>query len=519
MNSKHLVERTLDLRSILLDLVDDKLIKREDANMLMGATRTREQAALHPLTYIATNRFENQKKPGKSLDEITLADWMAQKARMTLFHIDPMKVPVAESTAVMSYAFAKRHGLLCVNVTADVVTIAVTEPFMSDWVGQLQQIVRKEIKKVFALPSDVERFRVEFYSLAHSISGAEAGKNRPASGVTNFEQLLELGTLKEPEANDQHIVNIVDWLLQYAFDQRASDIHLEPRREMGRMRFRIDGVLHNVYELPAHIGGAVPIARPKGELLTVLSVTYPKTRLSEMVLGDTQMELLHRVLHEYRQQSKLREHGLAARRKLLLAGPAGCGKTMTSKALAGELKLPHFAVQLHGLITKFMGETAAKLHAVFEAMKETRGVYLFDEFDAIGGERASKNDVGEIRRVLNSFLQFLEQDESDSLIIAATNNVQILDNALFRRFDDVIVYERPDSAAVRELVSNRLAPFKVPALDWSQIETHADGLSHAEISQACDDAAKEAVLADRQAVDPQVLYRALDSKQQRRKKR
>jgi SpoVK/Ycf46/Vps4 family AAA+-type ATPase len=266
----------------------------------------------------------------------------------------------------------------------------------------------------------------------------------------------------------------------------------------------------------AHIGGAVPIARPRGELLSVLSVSYPKTRLSEMVLGDIQRELLDRVLHEYRQQAKLREHGLTARRKLLLAGPPGCGKTMTSKALAGELKMPHFAVQLHALITKFMGETAAKLHAVFEAMKETRGVYLFDEFDAIGGERASKNDVGEIRRVLNSFLQFLEQDDSDSLIVSATNNVQILDDALFRRFDDVIVYERPDPTAIRQLVSNRLALFTVPKFNWREIESYAEGLSHAEICQACDDAAKDAVLADRRCIDEQVLYRALQGKQQRR---
>lgn len=265
----------------------------------------------------------------------------------------------------------------------------------------------------------------------------------------------------------------------------------------------------------ARIGGAVPIARPQGELLTVLSVTYPKTRLSEMVLGDSQQELLHRVLHEYRQQSKLREHGLAARRKLLLAGPPGCGKTMTSKALAGELKLPHFAVQLHALITKYMGETAAKLYAVFEAMQETRGVYLFDEFDAIGGERGSKNDVGEIRRVLNSFLQFLEQDESDSLVVAATNNVQILDNALFRRFDDVVVYERPNADAIKQLVVNRLAPLTVPVFDWAKVEPLAKELSHAEICQACDDAAKEAVLADRPAIDEEVLYRALRAKQRR----
>jgi len=152
------------------------------------------------------------------------------------------------------------------------------------------------------------------------------------------------------------------------------------------------------------IGGAVPIARPTGELASLLSASYPQTRLSEMVLSRETGTALHRVLHEYRSQSRLREHGYSARRKLLLVGPPGCGKTMTASALAGELKFPLFSVQLHGLITKFMGETAAKLHLIFDAMTETQGVYFFDEFDAIGTDRGAKNDVGEIRRVLNSFL-------------------------------------------------------------------------------------------------------------------
>ena len=159
------------------------------------------------------------------------------------------------------------------------------------------------------------------------------------------------------------------------------------------------------------IGGAVPIARPKGELAGLLAVTYPNTRLSEMVLGTVTSNALDRVVHEYRSQEKLRSHNLTARRKLLLVGPPGCGKTMTASALAGELKLPLFSVQLHGLITKYMGETAVKLHLLFDAMNETRGIYFFDEFDAIGADRGTKNDVGEIRRILNSFLQFLEQKQ------------------------------------------------------------------------------------------------------------
>ena len=149
------------------------------------------------------------------------------------------------------------------------------------------------------------------------------------------------------------------------------------------------------------IGGAVPITRPTGELAGLLAVSYPKTRLAEMVLEDETRVALTRVVYEFHHQEKLRSHGLSARRKLLLVGPPGCGKTMTAAALAGELQLPLLSVQLHGLITKFMGETAAKLHLVFQTMLQTRGVYFFDEFDAIGADRGAGNDIGEARRILN----------------------------------------------------------------------------------------------------------------------
>lgn len=262
----------------------------------------------------------------------------------------------------------------------------------------------------------------------------------------------------------------------------------------------------------SRIGGVVPIARPSGDLATVLSVRYPKTRFSEMVLTQPQRESLDRILTEYRQQARLQEFALSARRKILLIGPPGCGKTMTSHALAGELKLPHFSVQLHALITKFMGETAAKLHAVFEAMKETRGVYLFDEFDAIGGDRGARNDVGEIRRVLNSFLQFLEEDDSDALVVAAMNNVAMLDDALFRRFDDIITYQKPDKEATKRLIENRLAAFDITDFDWLGVIEGAEGLSHADICRACEDAAKEAVLGERRTIRSHVLERSLLSR-------
>lgn len=257
------------------------------------------------------------------------------------------------------------------------------------------------------------------------------------------------------------------------------------------------------------LGKAVPIARPTGELAGLLVVTYPKTRMSEMVLSNETRAQLDRVIREYHHLGKLQAHGLSARRKLLLIGPPGCGKTMTASALAGELKLPLFSVQLHGLITRFMGETAAKLHLIFDAMTQTRGVYFFDEFDALGADRSMQNDVGEIRRVLNSFLQFLEQDDSDSLIIAATNYMAMLDPALFRRFDDVIRYERPGDEQICALIRNRLQRYLVKRPGWHTIRQAAVGLSHAEIARACDDAVKDCILGDTPNISAATLIAVL----------
>lgn len=253
----------------------------------------------------------------------------------------------------------------------------------------------------------------------------------------------------------------------------------------------------------------VPIARPLGELADLIHASYPKTRLVDMILAVPGRQSLARVLTEYRQQDKLRLHGMSARRKLLMVGPPGSGKTMTAAALAGELKLPLLGVRLDGLITKFMGETAAKLRQVFDAMMTTRGVYLFDEFDAIGGDRGRRNDVGEMRRVLNSFLQFLEADDSDSLILAATNHQEILDPALFRRFDDVIHYGLPTDEQVEQLIQNRLNAFDLRGVNWEKVRSAAAGLSCAEVTRASIDAAKSAVLRDDSKITTQELLGTL----------
>ena len=253
----------------------------------------------------------------------------------------------------------------------------------------------------------------------------------------------------------------------------------------------------------------VPLAQPKGELANLVSVAYSDTRLSSMVLPAELEERLKRVLTEQRQQHRLRNHGLAARRKLLLLGPPGSGKTMTAAALAGELRVPLFTVVFDSLISKFMGETASKLRIVFDAMVGTRGVYFFDEFDAIGARRAERNDVGEIRRVLNSFLQLLEKDDSDGLIIAATNHPELLDPALFRRFDDVIKYALPDHTIVMRVLKTRLASFDIQKIDWESVVTAAEGMSQSELARAADDAAKRAVLTERNTISQEDLSVAI----------
>ncbi len=244
----------------------------------------------------------------------------------------------------------------------------------------------------------------------------------------------------------------------------------------------------------------VPLAQPKGELANLVSVSYSDTRLSSMVLPAELEERLKRVLMEQRQQHRLRNHGLVPRRKLLLLGPPGSGKTLTADALAGELKVPLFTVVFDSLISKFMGETASKLRIVFDAMVTTRGIYFFDEFDAIGSKRGERNDVGEIRRVLNSFLQLLEKDDSDGLIIAATNHPELLDPALFRRFDDVIHYSLPDDTVAVRILKNRLSAFDIKQIDWDEVARVAVGMSQSELARAADEAAKRAVLTERNAI-------------------
>lgn len=258
---------------------------------------------------------------------------------------------------------------------------------------------------------------------------------------------------------------------------------------------------------------ATPISRPRGELAGLLTVTYPKARLGEMVLDEVLSGQLKRIIREQRHASHILSHGLSPRRKLLLMGPPGTGKTMTASVLAGELGLPLFQVRLDGLITKYMGETAAKLRQVFDATNRTRGVYFFDEFDAIGSQRGLANDVGEVRRILNSFLQMIEQDDSHSLIVAATNHPEILDHALFRRFDDVLHYELPDEGHIASVLKSRLGKMAAKGVSWKRLASESVGLSYAEVARASDEVLKEALIEGSPEVTEEDIRRTLDERQ------
>lgn len=244
----------------------------------------------------------------------------------------------------------------------------------------------------------------------------------------------------------------------------------------------------------------MPLAQPRGELGELLTVRYPQEHLAQMVVSAEVEQKLQRVLKEQRQHERLSGHGLLPRRKLLLVGPPGTGKTLTASVLATELRLPLFVARFDSLITKFMGESASKLRLVFDALKSTRGVYLFDEFDSLGLQRGSQHDVAEMRRTLNMFLQLIEQDSSDSLIVAATNHGASLDVALFRRFDDVIRYSAPDDAQIELLLRNSLAMLAPAGMDYAQLARRGLGLPHSDIVRACEDAMKDAVLELRDEV-------------------
>ncbi|WP_426119689.1 GspE/PulE family protein [Pseudomonas sp. DSP3-2-2] len=349
-------DRWLDLNDLLRDLVAQGFIDQSSAEDALTLRRTAANIQLHPLEFIAAQQLDDLKRPGRKLDLETLSVWLAQQSGQPYMRIDPLKINVAAVTPLMSYAFAQRHKILAVAVDRDSVTIASAQPYVNAWEADLAHVLKLPIKRVVANPVDIQRVAVEFFRLAKSVSGATA-VDQKISNMGNFEQLLKLGASdQEPDANDAHIVNIVDWLFQYAFQQRASDIHIEPRREQGTVRFRIDGVLHNVYQFPAQVtmaivsrlkslgrmnvaekrkpqDGRVKTTTPDGGEVELRLSTLPTAFGEKMVMRIFDPEVLLKDFDQlgFSSDDLRRWEGMTRQPNgiILVTGPTGSGKTTT----------------------------------------------------------------------------------------------------------------------------------------------------------------------------------------------
>ena len=256
----------------------------------------------------------------------------------------------------------------------------------------------------------------------------------------------------------------------------------------------------------------IPLASPRGELAGLVRASYPETGLPDLVLSPDLTRRIKGIVREHKERHLLEARELSPRRKFLFSGPPGTGKGMTAAAIAGELGLPLFTILLDGVITKFMGETASKLRLIFDSMSASRGVYFFDEVDALASRRDSENDVGEARRMLNSFLQFLEDDKSGSVIVAATNHKTLLDPAIFRRFHAAFSYTRPNAAEAQRVLCNHLTQFDIKNVHWTRLMTEIDGLSQADLVAVADDASRDAVLDHDGQMSTEILSQAINDR-------
>ncbi|MCP9340138.1 GspE/PulE family protein [Stutzerimonas xanthomarina] len=364
-------DRFLDLNDLLRDLVAQGRLLQETAEQCMTLRRSAANSQQHPLEFLGAQQLDDLARPGKKLDLETLTVWLAEQAGQPYLRIDPLKINVAAVTPLMSYAFAQRHKILAVAVDSSAVTIASSQPFVKSWEANLTHVLQRPIKRVVANPVDLQRFTVEFYRLAKSVSGATA-TDQKVSGTGNFEQLLNLGASdQEPDANDSHIINIVDWLFQYAFDQRASDIHIEPRREQGSVRFRIDGVLHNVYQFPPQVAmavvsrlktlgrmnvaekrkpqdGRVKTKTPDGGEVELRLSTLPTAFGEKMVMRIFDPEVLLKGFDQlgFSAEDLRRWQTMTGQPNgiILVTGPTGSGKTTTLYTTLKQLATPEVNV-------------------------------------------------------------------------------------------------------------------------------------------------------------------------------
>jgi SpoVK/Ycf46/Vps4 family AAA+-type ATPase len=253
----------------------------------------------------------------------------------------------------------------------------------------------------------------------------------------------------------------------------------------------------------------VHLAQPQGEAAELLEQVQDNRRVTDLILSKPLKDRIMRILEEQHNLSRLKEFGLRPRQRLLFTGPPGCGKTMTAAALATDLGLPLFVTRLDGILTRYLGDSLSKLRLIFDAVNHSRAVYLFDEFDSIGYTRDFSNDVGEMRRLLNTFLTFIEKLSSNSLVIAATNHGERLDKALYRRFDDLIEFGLPEDGQVWQTIETRLSGFDTSSLHRQKLVSAAKDLSYAEITRACEEAVKEMLIRRKELINTEMLLRAL----------
>ncbi|MCX8146767.1 MAG: GspE/PulE family protein [Azovibrio sp.] len=364
-------EHRLTLQEVIDALIAAGMVPREEA-LRFRQERRYYRGQTHPLVVIAEQRWKSPEPPHRLLDLNALTEWLAQWAGLPYYHIDPLKVNLSAVTEVMSSAYATRFRILPVEVRASEVVIATAEPFLRSWEAELKPILNKEIRLVVANPEDIARYQVEFYSMAKSIKGALKRGDIASTGIANFEQLVEMGKAKANiDANDQHVVLIVDWLWQYAFEQRASDIHIEPRRDMGVVRFRIDGVLHQVYQIPMPVlnamtsrikilgrmdvvekrrpqDGRIKTRQPNGEEVELRLSTLPTAFGEKLVMRIFDPEVLVRDLAElgFSPEDAERWQGMTAKPNgiLLVTGPTGSGKTTTLYSTLKQLATPEVNV-------------------------------------------------------------------------------------------------------------------------------------------------------------------------------
>ena len=360
-------DRWLDFNQLLRDLTAQGVIGQAAAEQALSARRCAANQQMHPLELLASQHLADALHGGQPLDLERLTQWLAQQAGQPYVRIDPLKIHVARITPLMSYAFAQRHAILALAIDREAVTVASAQPYVRSWEADLSHVLQLPIRRVVANPLEIRRFCVEFYRLAKSVIGASHG-DQPLPPQGNFEQLLNLGAShQEPDANDAHIVNIVDWLFQYAFQQRASDIHIEPRREQGTVRFRIDGVLHNVYQFPPQVtlamvsrlknlgrmnvaekrkpqDGRVKTRTPEGGEVELRLSTLPTAFGEKLVMRIFDPQVL---LQDFDQlgfgADDLRRWQDMTRQPngiILVTGPTGSGKTTTLYTTLKQLATP-----------------------------------------------------------------------------------------------------------------------------------------------------------------------------------